>query len=302
MCRAARIDVNKLPRAHYQSAVCNSIIAGRWAMSGFPTVTLGHRTVAAFMATKIRPADAVSFVRAPWPAFGIRIPPDILTVEDNGVLREASFIAATAVDPALLPRETDRLDQERWWYKVMAPSKAAIPDNLPIYASACFNGMSLWAFNLPTESLAAADGGAATETDFERWDTHPLQGSDQRSEHLARAVIIAACLYLGGDPRELANRKSDGGVTITSRTSKQRDSDIMPPYTDYEVHSSIKINLHHAMRDFVRHGGSAPSVQTLAAGHWKRVAYGAAHSLRRLQHIAPYWRGPIDAPVSVRVK
>lgn len=304
MFAMADCNPRKVPAEIYQSMCCNSIIGGRWAMCGFPTVTLGHRTAAAFMATKIRPEDAAEFVRAPWPAFGIRLPPDILSVEFEGTLEPGTFIAVTACDPQVLPADhaLDRPGQDRWWYKLMAPNAASgVPRHMPRYVQAYFEGISLWGFNVPTEFLAVEDGGASDET-YERWDTHEVLSSDQRSDRLARAAILSTCLFLSGDPRERAERKSDGMITVTSRTSKQRDSDVLPPYTEYEVHSAIKINLHHAMRDYVRHGGSAPSVQTMAAGHWKRVAHGAAHSLRRMQYIAPYWRGPIDAPVSTRVK
>src|SRR5215475_6097930 len=72
MCANSQVHPNDLPENIYQSLCCNSLIAGRWAMSGFPTVTLGHRAAAQFMAMKIRPDDAREFVRSPWPAFGIR--------------------------------------------------------------------------------------------------------------------------------------------------------------------------------------------------------------------------------------
>lgn len=303
MCRAAGVDPSVMftKKAEvYQSLYCNSLIAGRWAMSGYPTVQLGHRTAAAFMATKIRPDDAAAFVRCPWPAFGIRIPSDLLTVEDDGVLRPVSFIGVTAIDSTLVKGFEKDLAHTRWWYKLMAASTRTVPTEMPDYVAAFFDGISLWGFNLPTEGLATKDAGASTDDLFTRWDTLPVHSSDERSEQVARSLILSCCLYLSGDPREREARQ--GSITVTKRQSKQRDSDVLPPYTSYEVQSSIKINLQHAMRDYVRHGGSAPTVQTMAAGHWKRVAHGQGRALRRLQHIEPYWRGPIDAPVSTRVK
>jgi len=89
---------------------------------------------------------------------------------------------------------------------------------------------------------------------------------------------------------------------VKVRSSKVRPGDELPPYTSYELQSAIRINLHQAMRDFVAHGGKAPTVQSLVAGHWKRQAHGPQNSLRRLQHIQPYWRGDVDAPVGERVK
>lgn len=303
ICRVARVDpVDLYARKPeiYQSLCCNALIAGRWAMSGYPTVQLGHRTAAAFMATKIRPDDAAAFVRCPWPGFGIRIPSDLLTIEDEGILRPVSFIGVTAVESTHVKGFEKDPVHTRWWYKLIAASQRETPRDLPDYVSSFFDSISLWAFNIPTEHLATKDAGASTDEAFTRWDTLPVHSSDERSEQLARSLIMSCCLYLSGDPREREARQ--GSITVTKRQSKQRESDTLPPYTSYEVQSSIKINLQHAMRDYVRHGGSAPTVQTMAAGHWKRVAYGHGHALRRLQHIEPYWRGPIDAPVSTRVK
>jgi hypothetical protein len=286
--------------AIFHSLWCNSMLCGRWAMSGFPVVNIGHRTAAAFMSTKIRPADAVEFVRIPWPAFCIRLPTPLLTVEDSGRLHDASLILVTCLHTSEVNTEAGAPGGEyRWWYKMIAPSSASVPNWMDAPAVEFFGGLSLWGFNVPTEHFAnermeAGDG-------YTRWDTHESTDSDYRSDRMARALIVACCLYLSGDPRERATRESEG-VTIKSRSSKQRPDDTLPPYTEHEIHSAITINLHHTIRDYVRHGGSAPNVQTLVSGHWKRVAYGVGREFRKLSHVQPYWRGDVDAPISTRIK
>lgn len=291
--------------SHNQAYFCTSIIAGRWAMSGFPTVTMGHRTAAALMATKIKPDDAIQFVKIPWPAFAIRVPPGLLFIEEDGILREADFLAATCLDAGQVRPDgaspwTESVNS-RWWFKLMASSPIQVARGVHESVFGFFNGISLWGFNVPLEYLARPTGIDGVE-DFVRWDTHDSLDIDKRSEQLARQLIIGVCLQLSGDPRERAARERPDGVIIKERKSKQREGDELPQYTEFELRSSIKINLHHAMRDYVREGGRAPSVQTLVPGHWKNVAYGQAHSLRRLQHIHPYWRGDINAPISTRIK
>ena len=277
------------------SLICDSILCGRWAMSGFPVVSLGHRTAAAFMATRIKPEDAVDFVRTPWPAFGIKLPTPLLTVDDYGVVRDATFMLVTCVDANRLDPGTTEM--HRWFYRIYAESPvsaekaAAMSDVGFLY----FNGISLWGFALPTAGMAAEQ--VETIEGYERWDDRLTTSSDSRTERLARALIVASCLYLSGKPGERG-----GDFTVKERKSKQRNGDDLPQYREFEIQSAIKINLHHAMRDYVAHGGSTPTVQSLVSGHWKRVAYGVAHANRRLQHILPYWRGDIDAPISTRVK
>lgn len=298
-------SMDLLPGGVQQNLHMNALIAGRWAMSGYPTVTMGHKTAAAFCATRMKPADAVEFVRIPWPAFVIRLPSGLLTIVDSrGVVREASCLAVTSLNPNEFVADEQfpqPKEQARWWWKLIAeapayggPALAHLPDHY-------FDGVSLWGFNMATQFMAFDDGGASEEG-FTRWDVVESADSDQRSERMARCLILATCLYLSGDPRERAQRQSEDGITVRERKSKYREGDELPQYTSYEVQSSIKINLHHTIREYVDKGGSAPSVQTLVAGHWKRVVYGVGRTQRRLQHIQPYWRGDLDAPVSIRTK
>ena len=167
---------------------------------------------------------------------------------------------------------------------------------------ALIGGVNLWGFNQDSAILATPDGGASEE-DFTRWDeAGQTQDSDMRSDQMARSMLIACCMYLSGDPRERAERASEGGIEIRERKSKKREGDELPQYNEFELTSSIRINLHHTVRDYIAHGGKIPSVQTYVHGHWKRVAVGAGRAQRKLVHIQPYWRGDPDAPISTRAR
>lgn len=296
--------ISEVPSAIAQSVFVNSLIAGRWAASGFPTVTLGHRTAAAFCGTKMRASDAAEFVKPPWPAFCIRLPSGLLTIEDHGVQRDAEVLMVTALSPEeILYDEEDTpqpKEQHRWYYKLGAASELKRPEWIPPTAAGFFDGICLWGFNMATHLLAYKDPSEAEN--FLHWETQPTMESDTRSDQLARALLISTCMYLCGDPRERAERASENGITIRERKSKYREGDLLPQYTEFEVTSSIKVNLHHAVRDFVARGGSSPTVQTHVAGHWKRVAYGVGRAHRKMMHIQPYWRGDLNAPISARVK
>ena len=42
--------------------------------------------------------------------------------------------------------------------------------------------------------------------------------------------------------------------------------------------------------------------QWIVDGHWRNQPYGVGHSLRRLQWIAPFIKGPEDAPLVIKDK
>lgn len=288
-----------------QSLYCSGLLAGRWAMSGYPTVTMGHRTAAALMATKMRGQDAVDFVKIPWPAFAIRIPPGLLLIEEDGGLRDANVLFVTAMEREEIDADASSFGTEpgsRWWYKLYASSNTHRPAWMADAAAGFFDGITLWGFNTPLFHMAE-QGNIDEIHGYERWDTRVPVEVDKRTEGLVRSLILGTCIHLSGDPRERSERALASGFEIKERKSKYRESDELPQYNLFELTSNIRVNLHHEIREYVEHGGNRkPTVQTLAAGHWKRVAYGPGHSQRRLQHILPYWRGDPNAPISVRVK
>lgn len=298
MFAALHIDPDSdhpMVKSIFHTVSCDNVVCGLWAACGFPTVTMGHRTAAELMATKIGPDEARDYVRAPWPAFAIRVPSPLLAIMDEDIERDAPLVLA-----ACLPPMDDNLPSEgRWWYKLYSSSPRAPKDaeQYPEGMRAAMCNISLFGFNMPTSYLAEIDPRAIHPSSYERWDTHETTSVDQRSDLLTRALIVGCSLQLAGDPRERAE-----GFSVRQRESKQRRGETLPPFTTYELQSSIKINLHHAMRDYVQHGGRAPSVRSLVAGHWKRQVHGEKRSLRKLIHVRPYWRGDVNAPVSERTK
>lgn len=307
------VKMTDVDEAMQHTLYVNALLAGVWASCGFPTVTLGHRTAAAFAATRMRPADASEFVRSPWPAFGIRLPSDLLFVEANGKLFPGTFLIVCSLPKAEVPMADhlkNDIDEYRWWFKLLAQTpmidahrlQSLFPTMDP-NVTGYFDGVCLWGFNLGTRHLAAENPDTLdAEGTYEHWETMASTDVDTRTDRIARSLILATSLYLSGDPKERAERGEADGIKITERKSKQREGDHLPPYTQYEVTSSITINLHHAVRDYVKQGGASPSVQTLVAGHWKRVPCGPKGANRKLVHVRPYWRGDVDAPISMRTK
>lgn len=279
----------------------NSLMCGLWARAGFPTIRLGHKTAASFMSTSIKPHVAEECVRAPWPAFAIRMPEPLLEIIDsNGEPQSVSVIMAASL-PARLVRDATDDGGNRWWYKLFASSPAdEFHGLMPDSVVGLFLGISLWGFNMTTKFLAR-EGDTIDDETWCRWDSLQLTGSDERTEYLARQLILSCCLYLSGNPEELAASDApENKVRIRTRVTKA--SAELPSVKEWEIESAININFTPAVREFVKHGGSAPKVRTMVAGHWKRVPYGKGRALRRVQHILPYMRGPEGAPMGMRVK
>jgi hypothetical protein len=68
----------------------------------------------------------------------------------------------------------------------------------------------------------------------------------------------------------------------------------------FQITTPVRHDFRAAIGDYIRHGGSPPSVQGIVTGHWKMQAHGTGRQLRRRQWIEPYWRGPEDAPIALR--
>lgn len=96
------------------------------------------------------------------------------------------------------------------------------------------------------------------------------------------------------------HRPSEEHRRAGTRTTK-RNSLGEPVAWTYTLTRDVKVDCRQAVRDYVEgRRSSAPSVQCLVRGHWKRQAHGPARSLRKFIFVEPYWRGPEDAPIATR--
>lgn len=287
-----RIDL--VPVEERQAYAQTAIAAARWAVSGYPTVTMGHRTAAALMASVIRAEDAADFVVCPWPGFVIRIPAGLLFVEHEGKLHDATIISVTCVPKSQVYGDHDRrAPSDRWFYKLH--SELAVPR--PLWRDGqkhYLQGIGLWAFNIETKELATPDCGASADPRFEHWNQYEKTDTDERSDRLARILVLGICLLLGGDEKQREANARSNGFSVTERLSKTRP-DELPPYREIELRSDTKLDLHHVIRDFVVNGGSAPIFRRLVSPHWQRLVDGAQRQLvARMQYIEAYLRSDLD--------
>ena len=61
------------------------------------------------------------------------------------------------------------------------------------------------------------------------------------------------------------------------------------------------VDLVRAVREYISYGRrTSPTFQYVVRGHWRNQAHGPGHTLRRLQWIEPYWKGPEKAIILAR--
>lgn len=115
---------------------------------------------------------------------------------------------------------------------------------------------------------------------------------------LVDSLVRGSCLALSDPDR---NRKGSwGGASNGSKGKRHRDG--LGTGTRFVLGTSVTIDLREQVREVLsgtRKGGS-PKVQFTVRGHWRNQAHGPRHSLRRVQWIQPFWKGPEEARALLR--
>ena len=114
----------------------------------------------------------------------------------------------------------------------------------------------------------------------------------QRDSLMVGRLFVGVCAEL--HDRDVASMPRSSG------NSRKRDSSDPTVWT-HKLTRPVKVNLSQAVRDFCHGKRGSLSVQSLVRGHWKMQPHGPGLSLRKWIHVEPYWRGPDDAPIAVRV-
>ena len=68
----------------------------------------------------------------------------------------------------------------------------------------------------------------------------------------------------------------------------------------YVIGRKIDLDKRVSISDYTRNGSGSFATQHTVRGHFKRQPYGPGRSESKIIHIAPYPRGPKDAPFAVR--
>lgn len=238
----------------------NAFWLAKWCAHAFPRIRIRNLRAASLAATAI-PGDVVRDILPPWPAF-------MVTLED-----------ADGLFPDLA--------HPGYYY-----------DRIEVLHTSVITGNPTWSFwrrtHLAGERFMLATPAEDWGSDLDSRDLFDRAANDPEARifQAVSRVVLGACMMMS----------VPGGLEECRRRarSKRFRRGGPPSMTDLVLGNDVRIDVRTAVRDYVAHGGSSPTVQSLVRGHWKYQPHGPKNSLRKLIHVEPYWRGPEDAPVVVR--
>ena len=236
-----------------------------WYEGGLPSITMGHKLAASYMATRL-PPEVIDEVRAPFPAFLLEIPEGLLTAHDD-------------TDGALVN------------------IRRALVGSDPVINGWCVcaytdGQSSLWRkHKLLSQLVAKWDPSETVDSPF---GLH-LDSMDARSIELLGRLIICAMLHMtGGAVKQIG--KGHG----LHQSGASRRAGAKPVSRVFQLCHDVKHDVRQVVRDYVAGAGTKLTTQYLACGYWKQQHYGPRNTLRRRQFIEPAWHGPVDAPIAQR--
>jgi hypothetical protein len=119
-----------------------------------------------------------------------------------------------------------------------------------------------------------------------------LAHEDRGFEMLARLAI--------GVMFEMNERRPAGAYTADGKVPQKKDARGLIMSTTFALTRDVKIDVREAVTEYIRNGGSSPTVRRLVRGHWRRHVVSRDSPERRWCFVEPYWSGSIDAPIALR--
>jgi hypothetical protein len=246
-----------------------TLFIGRWADQAFPRILVESKYGAMLMATDAK-EEILEYVLPPWKAFLIEFQDPIIECFCDRTQKNVKIIR-------ILVQVLINESGTQVWNFVAAGE----------------SGVQLWRHGLTTSQLLKImeEDRAWEGLDF----VIPIQNKDERAMLLVGRLIISTCLAMS-DPNNFHEQKTTKGRGRKWHFVKT------PETRNIILGKPVNIDCRPAIRAFQtgKRSGSMPHVRFLVRGHWKNIVYGPQSSLRRLQQIAPYWKGPDEADIVSR--
>lgn len=114
---------------------------------------------------------------------------------------------------------------------------------------------------------------------------------------LAQRLVVGVCLSMS-DPACV--RRTNEHSRARAHHARRQSGE--PKFLVYQIGRPVTVDCRQAVADYLAGRPRSPrAVQTLVRGHWRNQACGPRLSERRLTWIEPFWKGPDDAPINVRL-
>jgi len=249
----------------------------RWAESGFPVITMGHRFAAAVALTSAT-EEVVDYVRPPFRGYILEVPDGIVTMI-NPVDKQAEDIRHVLV----LYVDNSRMRSGfSWSYNAISESNHV-----------------LYRYGVASRELLPPDiGQVALEGGFGQ--SYLVTEHDQRACSIIGRLIVNTALAMS-DPRNV-EQPHQGRVRHRVNSAFNGRTQPDPVCRTYVLGRDIKLSsdLRPELRRYLAGNRKSLNVQVLVSGHYKMQPYGPSSKLRKLIWLEPYWRGPVDAPIPIR--
>lgn len=247
--------------------------------------------------TDVRGVDCAN-VKLPFPTIAFRVPPE------SGFNIHEVIIMETPAVPVL--DESMRKAFDRFLDKNNTLKRLNVPEHSVPRCFTFFGARSNSPDDIVVSTFWLVDGMMID-------DANARQMSDPaHHEDVARFTTFCmnAILYLtwpdaneefeerfDRDYRETRDRLK----TLTGYKKERAKEKLKTMYANRRVYVGAKVPF-LSTPETDSGNGSPLFVRTLVSGHWKMQPYGPKHSQRKLIRIEPFWRGPLDAPVTNAVR
>lgn len=278
--------------------VARLLMLADWAEYGFPVVQVGHKLCASLLVTRVT-SGVLAELKLPFPVFEIELPTKTFyteTVEESGrEMHELAFaLCGTFLGPFVPTTEEARtpstVQEVRQCFAVLAS------------AATC----TLWSVRHTIADLG----------DFQRFDdadienmrieelrnlAHALETTDVDERNIAMLARLFANVCLFMTESGMSKRIGKAHGTPTPAASPRTLRRCPPPQARvFQLTTPVRHDFREVVVDYLRGGGTPPSVQGVVAGHHKMQAIGQGRTGRKRIYVEPYWRGPEDAPIALR--
>jgi hypothetical protein len=257
------------------------VFSALWVQGGMPKIVLGHKLAAMLMASKADGEVLRSRAEAPFDAYLIELPDQLLS-SDTG---EIGSIAIVRYDLVL-----DGVDHGWAWIATDRSGYTIGGWGLTLEAMQSHDAMLESQARVPADLPKGRTMLATSETENRLWG-------------VIGRLIVGVNIYMSSGTAERRMQKT------TFRRPGAGASQRPPERPVYKITRDVTIDLRADVQRYIRGeseevdaGGPHRhvGVRFRVRGHYKTQPYGPRSSLRKVIHREPYWVGDEHAPVAVR--
>lgn len=269
-----------------------------WLHNACTSLTTTHKFAAALCASASKGIDIARDIKLPSPAFRVRVPNGVLDAPEHGIevshvdveflSNGDSMYSVHGSGPMIESRREPGTFSRRVLCLPVMFSRASEVERARLVESA-----DEFLYQ-PTDLF----GGDESESVFDLSPEAASQLSQAEVDVRRRIVLMARRLVIGLLLTFTHTPDWKSKVAVGTGAVRRNGP---PPHRNIFIGRPISLDARPAVAQYISGAkSSAPSVQSLVRGHYKRQVIGVSRAGRKVIWIEPYWRGPEDAPILAR--